>query len=632
MKLILKKRILILLIVAGGSYTSVGDSVNIAGKTYFPPDDANMPAYTLPDPLTTIEGRKVATQEDWQKIRRPEVLELFRKHVYGRVPETSYTTTFRVVNEDPKAMNGSATLRQVDITITRDTNSLVIHVSLFVPNNVPKPVPAFLLICNRSPDNIDPTRQKKSEFWPAEEAVARGYAIAAFHNADVDPDKNDGFKNGVHGLLDGAERPPDAWGTIAAWAWGASRCMDYFQTDRDIARDKVAIIGHSRGGKTALWAGAEDERFALVCSNDSGCGGAALSRRWTKDKETVAKIIKAISYWFCDTFKTYSDRESALPVDQHMLISLIAPRSVYVASADEDLWADPRGEFLSVVHASPVYKLFGKKGLGTTEMPAIGEPVRGNGAAYHIREGKHNLTLVDWNFYMDFADKVFGRSPPLKRIVIPRLAGQVKLDGELNEPVWEKAAVLPPFLLNDNSRIGPESTVVRAWYNESALHLGWTCTDTDIQATLTARDSRFWEEEVVEFFVTQNELRRYFELQWNPLGGVFDATIENDMDEHGISKGIKGDWAFTAKGMDSMVKLKGTVENSGDRDEYWQVEVRIPFAALGQKTPRPGDVWRGNFYRFNRCKGKPEELLSWTPTMCPTFHQPSRFGYLEFGE
>jgi dienelactone hydrolase len=388
-----------------------------SGKTYFPPDAAGPaayggrpPAYTLPDVLTTTDGRKIATPEDWRKIRRPEVLELFRKHVYGRVPETPFQTSFKMVNEDANAMDGAARLKQVDVTIANGPKSLTIHLVLFVPSKAAKPVPAFLLICNRPPaENIDPTRKVKSEFWPAEEVVARGYAMAAFFVGDVDPDKYDGFKDGAHGLLDVGERKPDAWGTIAAWAWGASRVMDYFETDKDIARDKVAVIGHSRGGKTALWAGAQDERFALTVSNDSGCGGAALSRRRTKEKETVARINKSFPHWFCETFKSYNDKEDALPVDQHMLIALMAPRAVYVASADKDLWADPRGEFLSVVHAAPANRLFGKKGLGTAEMPAIGEPVHGDGAAYHIREGKHNLTLFDWQRYMDFADKVFGR-------------------------------------------------------------------------------------------------------------------------------------------------------------------------------------------------------------------------------
>ena len=380
-------------------------------KTFFRPDPADMPAYTLPDVLTANDGRKIATAVDWKTVRRPEVLELFRKHMYGRVPATPYEKRFTVVKEDTAAMDGRATLKQVDITITAAEKSLTIHLALFVPNKAPKPVPAFVLICNRGPENIDPTRNKQSEFWPAEEAIARGYAIAAFHNADVDPDKHDGFQDGIHGLLDGGKRAPDAWGTIAAWAWGASRCLDYLETDPDIARDKVAVIGHSRGGKTALWAGAEDERFALVCSNDSGCGGAALSRRQTGVKETVAKINKAFPHWFNETFKTYGGREETLPLDQHMLIALIAPRAVCVASAEQDLWADPRGEFLSVVHAGPVYKLFGKQGLGTSpEMPAINTPLNGDGAHYHIRAGKHDLTLFDWQCYFDFADKVFGKT------------------------------------------------------------------------------------------------------------------------------------------------------------------------------------------------------------------------------
>lgn len=381
-------------------------------KRFFRADDPDTPAYDLPDVLTTADGRKITTADEWRQVRRPEILELFRKYVYGRVPATPYEQKFEIVNEDPNAMDGAATLKQVDITITAGGKSLTIHLALFVPNRAAKPVPAFLLICNRSPDNIDPTRQTKSEFWPAEEAIARGYAIAAFYNADVDPDKHDGFKDGIHGLLDGGSRPADAWGTIAAWAWGASRCMDYFETDKDIASDKVAVIGHSRGGKTALWAGAEDERFAIVCSNDSGCGGAALSRRKTKEKETVARISKSFPHWFNENFKTYNGREEALPVDQHMLIALVAPRAACVASAEADLWADPRGEFLSAAHAGPAYRLFGKQGLGESpEMPAIGEPLHGDGVHYHIREGKHNLTLYDWQCYMDFADKVYGRSP-----------------------------------------------------------------------------------------------------------------------------------------------------------------------------------------------------------------------------
>jgi hypothetical protein len=222
--------------------------------------------------------------------------------------------------------------------------------------------------------------------------------------------------------------------------------------------------------------------------------------------------------------------------------------------------------------------------------------------------------------------------PTPKRIVIPKLHGPLIIDGNLDEAVWSKAALLSPFVLNDGSGPEREKTAVRIWYDDTALYLGWTCTDTDIQATFTARDSKFWEEEVAEFFVTAGSLDRYFELQWNPLGGVFDAIISNKMDRNGASTNFTGDWSFTAKGMKSAVKLKGTPSNSGDKDEMWQAEVMIPFVDLGEGAPKPKAAWRANFYRFNRTKGQPPELLSWSPTLWPGFHQPARFGYLEFGE
>jgi pimeloyl-ACP methyl ester carboxylesterase len=371
------------------------------------PADPPMPAYTLPAALTTNDGQPVASKEQWRAVRRPEVLELFRKHVYGRVPPTPYQKTFRVVEENTRALDGAATLRIVEITIARGEKSLPIRVHLFIPNQSPQPVPAFVLICNRGAENIDPTRRTKSEFWPVEVGIARGYAMAAFLNADVDPDRHDGFQNGIHGLLDEGPRTDDSWGTIAAWAWGASRVLDYLLTVPQIAPDKIAVIGHSRGGKTALWAAAEDERFALAVSNDSGCGGASLSRRRFAGREQVARIVASFPHWFCGRFATYADREDELPVDQHELIALIAPRAVAVGSASEDRWADPRGEFLSVVHAEPVFRLFGKAALGTDQMPLIGGHIDGQAAHYHLRPGKHNLVVEDWEHYYRFADKVF---------------------------------------------------------------------------------------------------------------------------------------------------------------------------------------------------------------------------------
>ena len=374
------------------------------GAEPYPPDVA-MPAYRLPEALRTSDGTVVTTAEQWSKGRRQETLELFRTHVYGRVPTTKYKQSFQVVREDKMALAGAATLREVDVRITRGDKSLNIRVHLFFPNKIDKPAPAFLLICNRGAENIDPTREKKSEFWPVEEGIARGYAMAAFLNADVAPDKHDGFQNGIHGLLDDGERKSDSWGTIAAWAWGASRVLDYLQTVPQIDGKRVAVIGHSRGGKTALWAAAEDERFAMAVSNDSGCGGAALSRRRFTGREQVARIVTAFPHWFCAKFKGYADKEDDLPIDQHELIALIGPRAVAVGSASEDKWADPRGEFLSVVEAAPVFQLFGRKALGTTTLPEIGEAIHGDQAHYHLRPGKHNLIVEDWKHYWDFADR-----------------------------------------------------------------------------------------------------------------------------------------------------------------------------------------------------------------------------------
>jgi len=220
--------------------------------------------------------------------------------------------------------------------------------------------------------------------------------------------------------------------------------------------------------------------------------------------------------------------------------------------------------------------------------------------------------------------------PEPKSTVVPRITGAIQIDGVLDEQPWQKAARVTPLARNDTMKPGRVGTEVRVWYDAAALYLGWTCEDRDIQATFTERDSRFWEEEVVEFFVTPSHLDRYFELQWNPLGGTFDAIISNNLDSDGRSKDFKGDWSFTAANMTFAVKAAGTVQNSSDRDERWTVEARIPFADLKVSTPKGGDVWRANFYRFNRDRDQEAEQLSWSPTIWPGFHQPARFGYLRF--
>jgi dienelactone hydrolase len=366
---------------------------------------------SLPDPLKTTKGDKVTSRDQWQKTRRPEILELFRTHVYGRTP-IGRPDTLRFVTKqiDNKAMDGKATMKLIDIEYSGPGGKGVIHLGVLIPNNVPKPAPGFLLICNRSISNIDPTRKKKSPFWPAEQIVERGYVAASFFNGDVDPDKHDGFKNGVHGIFDpkGKKRPDDAWATIAAWAWGASRVMDYFETDKDIDHTHIGVVGHSRGGKTSLWCGAEDERFALTISNNSGCTGAALARNLKGERVHV--INKNFPHWFNANYKKFNKKESELPVDQHQLIALMAPRLVYVASSSGDGWADPEGEFLSCVHAGPVYELFGLKGVGATKLPQPEMPLQTGHIGHHIRKGKHNLTEYDWARYMDFADKHWNKA------------------------------------------------------------------------------------------------------------------------------------------------------------------------------------------------------------------------------
>jgi hypothetical protein len=274
----------------------------------------------------------------------------------------------------------------------------------------PRPCPAFLLICNRERACIDADRAVRSPFWPAEALIARGCAAAAFQIDDVDPDRADGFAEGIRAAFgsDTSDTSGDSWGAIAAWAWGASRAMDWLQTVPDIDASRVGVVGHSRGGKAALWCGAQDERFALTISNNSGCTGAALARG--KTGERIAAINKSFPYWFCDNYKRFGDHEDDLPVDQHELLALIAPRLLYVASATNDAWADPRGEFRSCLAAEPVYRLFGRRGVvGGDRPPPPETPLPDGAIGYHLRTGDHDLTPYDWERFMDFAERHWGR-------------------------------------------------------------------------------------------------------------------------------------------------------------------------------------------------------------------------------
>lgn len=358
----------------------------------------------LPDPLVLTNGTPVKTAAEWPQ-RRAELIELFRETIYGRAPVgRPDSLKFEVFDSATNAMEGKATRKQVKITFRGPGGEGAIKLVLFTPNQAPKPAPCFLLICNRSVTNIDATREMKSDFWPAEEMIARGYAAAAFYNGDVAADKTNSFNTGVHAIfLPPFARKADSWGTIAAWAWGASRCLDYLVTDPAVDPKRVAVVGHSRGGKTALWAAAEDERFAMAVSNESGSTGAAIARN--KEGEQIANINKGFPFWFNDNYKKFNGRENELPIDQHELLALIAPRLVYVASAIDDKWSGPENEFLATVHASAVFELLGRKGIGATKFPALDTPIQTGDIAYHVRTGKHNLTGYDWKCFMDFTDK-----------------------------------------------------------------------------------------------------------------------------------------------------------------------------------------------------------------------------------
>ena len=394
-------------------------------------DEARVPAYTLPELLVMADGRKVVAAEQWRMVRRPEIMRLFETHVYGRSGPRPEKLAFEVAAADANALDGLATRKEVTIWLADDKAGPCMHLLVYIPNAARKPAPAFLGLNFRGNHSIhiDPgitistnwtkfappeqvaehgiegSRGKRADFWQVETVLARGYALATAFYGDLEPDFTDGWKHGIRGALRKGGFAPDGWGAIGAWAWGLSRALDYLEADPAIDARRVAVMGHSRLGKTALWAGAQDERFALVISNNSGCGGAALSRRVFG--ETVARINAAFPHWFCENFKRYNDHEPDLPVDQHMLVALMAPRSVYVASAAEDLWADPLGEFLSAKNAEPAWHLLSHKGLETDHMPAVNTPV-GEMIGYHVRTGQHRVTAYDWTQYLDFADRHFG--------------------------------------------------------------------------------------------------------------------------------------------------------------------------------------------------------------------------------
>ena len=388
-------------------------------------DESKIPAFTLPDPLVDNAGKTVSSPDAWPG-RRAEILELFEKQVYGVQPSEPVGLEVESVHTSGQ---GDVRRKMITLRCSRNGRHVDLHMLMYLPKSTPGPHRVFVGLNFNGNHTIsaerdipvtrnwvrnneklgysdhratDASRGSSASRWPIETIVGRGYGVATIYYGDIDPDFDDGFVNGVHALYADQSRTDSSWGSISTWAWGLSRAMDYFQRDADVDATRVIVMGHSRLGKTALWAGASDPRFAMVVSNNSGCGGAALSRR--RFGESVQRINTSFPHWFCDNFTKYNGKEDDCPVDQHMLVALIAPRPVLICSAEEDRWADPKGEFESGRGAHDVYRLLGTDGMAADSWPGVNHPILSR-IGYHMRPGKHDVKLQDWNIYMDFADK-----------------------------------------------------------------------------------------------------------------------------------------------------------------------------------------------------------------------------------
>jgi hypothetical protein len=399
-------------------------------------DEAKAGDYALPDPLQPSGlAAAVTDKEGWLREGRSRTLALFEQHVYGKTPEGPWKLEFETLSERRDALDGLATRRIVLVKLKDLPAWPGMEVMVYIPNQRlrgPVPVLAGLSFYGNHSASTEPdvplstrwmrnnkdhgtvdhrateaSRGSSESRWPFRAAIERGYAAATAYYGDLEPDHAEGWRDGVRGAMrerDGENGPmrEGEWGAIGAWAWGLSRMLDLLETMPEIDAAQCGVHGHSRLGKTALWAGAQDERFAFVISNNSGEGGAALKYR--DFGETPAIINKSFPHWFTETYNRYNADPKTCPVDQHQLIALVAPRLAYVASATEDLWADPKGEFLSALHAQPVYSLFGLTGVGVEDQPPPEHPAGGH-VGYHLRIGPHNITEYDWLRFMDFFDR-----------------------------------------------------------------------------------------------------------------------------------------------------------------------------------------------------------------------------------
>lgn len=402
----------------------------MAAPETFNSDESKVPPWTLPDPLVCQDGTKITTAEQWVNKGCPETLALFEDHVFGKSPPRP-APAWKLVEGPAPALAGKAVRRQFQVFFTGKQEGLAMDLLVYLPASSKGPVPVFFGLnfqgnqcVSKDPDirlctswlrdskesgiennrATEASRGCQAERWPVEWIMDQGFGLATACYCDIDPDEHDEFRNGVHALFPEIEktRGGSTWGSIAAWAWGMSCGLDCLVAQPEVDAAKVISIGHSRLGKTSLWAGATDTRFAMVVSNDSGCGGAAIERRWFG--ETVQRINTSFPHWFCLNHRKYNGNEAQRPVDNHQLIALTAPRPVLITSAQEDHWADPKGEFLGGLGADPVYRLLGTDGMAAKEWPAPSVLVDSR-IGYQLRPGKHDVMMEDWQAYVKFARK-----------------------------------------------------------------------------------------------------------------------------------------------------------------------------------------------------------------------------------
>lgn len=385
-------------------------------------DESNVGNYTLPELLALQNGKPVRDAKTWLKKRRPEILRLYQTEIYGRVPKRAPRVRFHVAETDTNALNGTAVLKEIVGQLGPGPDAPTVHVHLYLPPNLSRPVPVLLHLVffgappppSTSSSSINAAeRPRFMETGPIGDILARGFGYATVRYTEFEGDSATNSLSRLRklALAPGQSRPAaDEWGTICAWAWGASRVIDYFETDKAIDARRIAVIGHSRLGKTVLWLGAQDPRVSVVFSSCSGEMGASLARR--DYGETVDDMAANFPWQFAGNFQKYAGHWNDMPVDTHMLIALNAPHALFISGGTKDQWADPRGEFLAEVAAGPVYRLLGKADLGTTEFPNTDTPLVSGDLGFNYHTGPHTIMPVEWKEFLDFAARHWAEISP----------------------------------------------------------------------------------------------------------------------------------------------------------------------------------------------------------------------------